>query len=1105
MIKITKFSKLINECLDIKQNQLHQLKKYRIDVRLNFSIDVSIVSDDIRNHDAKYYRDSITTFLSDLKRSYEYNGIVPKDAQTDLIIKLIKNDDLNDLNIDNYDIDFRVYSTDDYEDDAALKSFFDDNGSKIYYGPRIRLNSYFNEIQKEHRLKTKTPIVTFYSYKGGMGRTTTMISYALDLALNYGKKVFIIDCDLEAPGYLNFFKLHDDNALKKGNINGFVEFLSDIKFMKKPSDIKLDKYVINIGNQYREEGLDTDTIRGLQNIYLMPAGNLNENDVDGSRSENRDSYLEGLSRINISNESTIVEGFRLLIQKIEEVDSIQPDIILVDSRTGFNDIIGTSTMYLSDIVVGFFGSSEQTIPGLLRLLDSYVKNNYSLTIVSSIMSYVDRDEAYEREKSRVLQYINLITDEDTPQMDAPAFFKLRRRKELEMLGTDSVEKGDANYISFVKDGKFDDYNELFGFLNQTIQSRYNISIYKKVNDSIDQQEGIENEFCLSSLDLRNIILKHLKVEMKRITPFAENMEINENTFFFRNCMNDFFDEKMFIIRGYKGTGKTYIYKALADPNLEGIAKRMKERANSNRIAHGQQPMPDCRLKFIDIISYDVDGKKSFPFKVIPLSTIKDVNYYFYSFWQIHTWISVFQEEEFKDILEESKLKFQLIEMHNDTKSIEIFDSMISSGYKTLLEIENDFDRLNVYLSRNNIKLFLLYDQLDTKIDPKNWHIEVSPLVDWWRERWNRYSNILPKIFIRTDLFQRIFGTNTARLDVNIIDIEWSIEEVFSYLFKLVFSDNASQDAFWDIAKHKVHASEEWMKQVKKDLKEDYNQIELLQSVLGYAVSIFFGKMGKNKDGYYTGSAWDYFKQNLSNADNSISLRPFITTLNDNAINEALVKIVDRYVTEIIPATVYASRDVRVKAANSYFDDLAKDEFSHDLLHIRDFINTDIGMAYRYKSLNETDFTGFLNGVLSSSSYETELKTVDELKTLLKANGIVSENITRNGKFYRFATMYAYAWGLKSKTDDESQYKKQYVKSKNIRSNKSLNLIEGVVKSDGKENYCEVTIGYYKGNKFSISKSYKEGATVTFLKSDVKLNQKYPKESNYKKFITKTQQ
>ena len=49
-----------------------------------------------------------------------------------------------------------------------------------------------------------TRVVTFYSYKGGVGRTMALVNTAYVLARS-GFRVLMVDFDLEAPGMTHFF------------------------------------------------------------------------------------------------------------------------------------------------------------------------------------------------------------------------------------------------------------------------------------------------------------------------------------------------------------------------------------------------------------------------------------------------------------------------------------------------------------------------------------------------------------------------------------------------------------------------------------------------------------------------------------------------------------------------------------------------------------------------------------------------------------------------------------------------------------------------------------------------------------------------------------
>ena len=51
-----------------------------------------------------------------------------------------------------------------------------------------------------------SPVITFYSYKGGVGRSMAMANLAVLLARDYGLDVVVVDWDLEAPGLHRFFE-----------------------------------------------------------------------------------------------------------------------------------------------------------------------------------------------------------------------------------------------------------------------------------------------------------------------------------------------------------------------------------------------------------------------------------------------------------------------------------------------------------------------------------------------------------------------------------------------------------------------------------------------------------------------------------------------------------------------------------------------------------------------------------------------------------------------------------------------------------------------------------------------------------------------------------
>ena len=322
------------------------------------------------------------------------------------------------------------------------------------------------------------------------------------------------------------------------------------------------------------------------------------------------------------------------------------------------------------------------------------------------------------------------------------------------------------------------------------------------------------------------------------------------------------------------------------------------------------------------------------------------------------------------------------------------------------------------------RLFVLYDRLDTCINPLRWNKAVSPLINYWRNNCESFSNITPKIFVRTDLFKQIEGTNTARLENSIIHIEWSIGEVFGFFFKLIFSNKNASEAYWTIAK-KVGIDSNYIKNTKASFtKFPQNQFKDLSiAQMKLIIEVFFGKIVKV--GVITlGSPWEYFEKELSNADNTaISLRPFINTLNSNAVDKALAKT-ERYVQNgIISSEIYASKSVREDTTEKYFADLTQDAFSKDLLRFKEVIRTSVGEKYRYKALTESQFEELISITFERIVESPVVKAPDDLKRLIFANGIMAEKITTKGRYYRFAPIYWYSWGLVNSALEKEEKKK----------------------------------------------------------------------------------
>ena len=668
---------------------------FKVFIRLNFSIDVFVFSD-VTISEQEIKDDFIRSLKDDKDNLYkkEYYDTEDLDENNNprKIEYRVENDSFYHAGKDFLNLSFKIIPSDE-KDDPFYASIIN-NEEEIVIGPRYRFDSLLNSGDKEMvSLSKDIPIVTFYSYKGGMGRTTTMVSYAMDLAIHLNKRVVVVDCDLEAPGYLNFFDLSANKDLRQGRKNGLVEFMSDLKVLNNEGKEKLElsDYIVNVG--------DSANINepALNNIWLIPAGNLNMNYAGGGEEINLRDYLEGLSKINLSNVNEVVDNFKILIDKIKK--SINPDIILLDSRTGFNDIFGTAAFYLSSCVVGFFGFSRQTQPGLINLVNNYYsqENSFKMILVFSILPTNEDSQILEDDLYREVN--KMIDRKATEEKAKPMPFSLHRNHCLEQIGI-GEKPNDVAFVKLVRDKKFNDYISIFDAISDICwekpkeeeQELTNVERNEEVE--IKQTEALNINYTedTSPLILRNVILRHLKSIFSNIKMFAEDTKIEESQFFYRKCMQDFFKPDKFIIQGYKGTGKTYLYRALG--NYE-ISKNIQEWA---RKGGGSNEEEFNETTFIQILP-ETSSNGDNPFEEIEYTKIKEPEYYFKCFWQIYTWNSILSNDIFKTIREESKLSSYIKQISSGAEAVVRFEELINNGIKVLVTIEEDLDKANSLLCK----------------------------------------------------------------------------------------------------------------------------------------------------------------------------------------------------------------------------------------------------------------------------------------------------------------------------------------------------------------------------------------------------------------------
>jgi hypothetical protein len=189
------------------------------------------------------------------------------------------------------------------------------------------------------------PILSFYSFKGGVGRTTAMLSLAIQLA-RAGHRAGIVDLDLEAPGVMSTLPPGDG----LGPPCGVIDYFLERPLVTRGEDLHLSDYY------YAYD--DTGVIGDGPPLTVVPAGRL---DPD---------YLQKLARLDYERLASAHDGapdhprspLTDLLTRLRADRQLQ--YVLIDARAGLHDLGGLALSEISHLDVIFGVATEQNWRGL---------------------------------------------------------------------------------------------------------------------------------------------------------------------------------------------------------------------------------------------------------------------------------------------------------------------------------------------------------------------------------------------------------------------------------------------------------------------------------------------------------------------------------------------------------------------------------------------------------------------------------------------------------------------------------------------------------------------------------------------------------------------
>jgi len=190
-----------------------------------------------------------------------------------------------------------------------------------------------NPIPLDRSISKRPLVVTFYSFKGGVGRSTALVFVGSLLAAR-GQKVVMMDFDLEAPG-LSFMSSSGDPEAPCG----VLDYLHERSLTPNHSFLSI------------EEGVRRIPLPTPGELYLVPAGDYARGYI--YRLDDMDLRLFYLREFNPIHE---------LLDKVKA--HLNPDVILIDASTGFVEISAIALLDKADLGIICFSPTDQSFAGL---------------------------------------------------------------------------------------------------------------------------------------------------------------------------------------------------------------------------------------------------------------------------------------------------------------------------------------------------------------------------------------------------------------------------------------------------------------------------------------------------------------------------------------------------------------------------------------------------------------------------------------------------------------------------------------------------------------------------------------------------------------------
>jgi tetratricopeptide (TPR) repeat protein len=222
-------------------------------------------------------------------------------------------------------------------------------------------------------------IVTFYSFKGGVGRSMAMANIGAWL-YRQKRRVLLVDWDLEAPGLESFF-LHTQAELDKlRGTPGVVDVIESYRQLWERSP-SLEE---SPATKERRTATIMENIGTIRHLF-QPLADTSEEAIStrepgfwlfhaGCRAGASDEfYRRSVHALDWGLFYEEYGGYHFVEWLRRELEK-DVDFVLLDSRTGLTEMSGVCTQHLADVAILLFAPNDSNLEGVRKIAELLVSD-----------------------------------------------------------------------------------------------------------------------------------------------------------------------------------------------------------------------------------------------------------------------------------------------------------------------------------------------------------------------------------------------------------------------------------------------------------------------------------------------------------------------------------------------------------------------------------------------------------------------------------------------------------------------------------------------------------------------------------------------------------